>query len=96
MIDPTDQIAERYESLISASKVCFTIPNDAASNWLPEGYQLVTDPLHILSVDDALMHVLGGGWRLVGDVNGGSRVGLKAEEAGTDIRYVAMRVPITN
>lgn len=96
MIDPTDQIAERYESLISASKVCFTIPADAASDWLPEGYQLVTDPLHILSVDDALMHVLGGGWRLVSDVNRGSRVGLKAEDAGNDIRYVAKRAPITN
>lgn len=76
----------------SVSAVEFIAPIDASPNWLPNGYELVTDPDHVLCADDALLTILGCDWRLVGDVNFGRRVGLRAVCAGNDIRYLAKRI----
>lgn len=51
----------------------------------------MTDPSHVLLSDDAPRHVLASDWRLVGDVNGGARVGLLASDAGDDLLYLATR-----
>lgn len=72
-----------------ASRMQFAAPADASPNWLPRGYRLITDPNHILRADDALLPALSNDWRLVGDVNGGARVGRRAADAGDDLVYVA-------
>lgn len=88
----TDAIADRFEAIIADSQVVFTAPTDTSPNWLPDGYELVTDPGHVLSANDAVLPVLGNDWRIVGGVNGGRRIGLRAVDAGSDIRYVAKRI----
>ena len=73
------------------SRLKYSAPEDALPGWLPTGYRLVTDPKHVLRSDDALRHFLSSDWRLVGDVNGGARVGLTASDAGDDLLYLATR-----
>lgn len=88
----TDAIAERFSAIAMASQVSFTAPDDASSNWLPAGYELVTEPEYILRADDALLAALATDWRFVGDVNGGARVGRRAIDVGDGIRYFAKRL----
>lgn len=90
--DGTNEIADRFEAITAGSQVAFAAPADVSQNWLPNGYELVTDPNHVLRADDALLPVLGTDWRLVGGVNGGGRIGLRAVDVGSDIRYVAKRI----
>lgn len=84
----TDLIAEHFAGLGSGG-VCFEAPGDTAENWIPAGYELVTDPEHILTGRDCILLYLSTDWRLVADVNAGTRVGRRADDPGQGIRYVA-------
>lgn len=88
----TDLIADRFADLGSGD-VCFEAPADAAENWIPAGYELVTDPGHLLARRDCILPFLSTDWRLVSDVNAGARVGRRADDAGPGVHYVAK--PIT-
>lgn len=90
MDDGTAQIADHFADLASSrSGVRFSAPADAVAGWLPAGYQQVMDPNHIVRPDDCIMPSMGGDWRLVSAVNAGSRIGLRAQDIGTDVVYVA-------
>lgn len=91
--DGTSEIAERFGAIAIESTVSFTAPAEVLPNWLPAGYELITDPEHILRADDALLPALSNDWRLIADVNGGARIGLCARDVGNDIRHVAKLVP---
>jgi hypothetical protein len=88
MSNGTDQIANHFAALVG-SGVCFAVPEDAAINWLPKGYRMVTDPDHVISHDDCVLPNLTNDWRLVSSINGGSRAGVKAKDIGGDIHFVA-------
>lgn len=94
MDDGTTQIADHFTDLAaSRSRVSFSAPADAVAGWLPAGYQLVTDPDHVVRPDDCIMPSLGNDWRLVSTVNAGSRIGRSARDIGTDVVYLATRQP---
>ncbi|MGU7773727.1 hypothetical protein ACV229_26535 [Burkholderia sp. MR1-5-21] len=50
--DGRNEIAERFEAIVTGSQVSFAAPADVAPNWLPAGYELVTDPDHVLRAAD--------------------------------------------
>lgn len=91
MIDGTEQIADHFISLAESCGVRFSVPGNMADGWLPVGYQLVTDPTHIIQPDDCIMPVLDNAWRLVSTCNGGLRIGRCAENIGSDVIYIATR-----
>lgn len=86
--DGTDLIAEHF-AVLDNGGVCFKAPVDAAENWIPAGYELVTDPEHILAGCDCILPYLSTDWRLVANVNAGTRAGRRAADVGQDVRYVA-------
>jgi hypothetical protein len=86
--DGTTLIAEHFAALALGEGICFAYPNDAATNWLPEGYELVTNPSHRLVESDAILVYLSNDWRLIGDVRP-AKIGLQAAEVGDHVRYVA-------
>ena len=69
----------------------FVAPEDAVSNWIPEGFELVTNPDHHLQSEDAVLPSLGTDWRLVADTNLSEKIGTMAKNIGSHIRYVATR-----
>jgi hypothetical protein len=87
-IDGTTLIAEHFAALAIGDGICFAHPIDAATNWLPEGYELVTNPSHRLVKSDAILVYLSNDWRLIGDVRP-SKIGLQAAEVGDCVRCVA-------
>lgn len=93
MIDSTTQIADHFSDLAALRGVRFTCPADTATDWLPASYRLVTYPNHIVQPDDCIMPSLGNDWRLVSMVNGGSRIGCRAQDIGPDVIYIATRMP---
>lgn len=93
MTSGTDQIADRLTDIAASRSVCFSEPDGAVASWLPTGYQLVTDPNHVVQPDDCIMPSLGNDWRLVATVNAGSRIGRCAKDIGAGVVYVATRKP---
>lgn len=90
-MDGTDQIASQF-AVDATRGVAFAMPGNVTAGWLPKGYRLVTDPVHVVLGSDCVLPHLGTDWRLVSEVNAGSRAGLCANDVGNDIRYVATKV----
>lgn len=70
----------------------YELPPETTSNFLPEGYVLVTDPSHILLPEDGVIVRLSNDWRLVKDVNVSDAIGLRVDTLGDHIMHVATRI----
>lgn len=93
MTEGTHAIAQRFDAIASSATVNYSTPAEAVPSWLPVGYALIQDPGHVLRPNDAIKHALSTDWRLVKDINEGSRIGLRVDQAGKGIIYAAAPSP---